>query len=174
MEVEIVRVVVASNITNAVLVDHILPEWIYLREVKGIGHLFRTLLTVAKEFDDGFINYIAFQPPTQSYGSPSRRHIPEDTMDLNLCLTLTNDVVVGIFYQVPGEEGVTENINDYIRSIAERVSAAFELDHGHYYTSIRGYLEEAFQHNEELAPDIVDRFAIFGTKIPLLIAPDSS
>jgi hypothetical protein len=167
--VEILRVVIASNISSTVLTDFVLPEWVYLREEKSVANLFRSLLSVAKEFDEGIVHYVSFQVAPAAH-SPPRPGVSAESVDLNLALTMSDDVIVGVFYKALVEESVTDRQNSYVEDLAQKIFQAFTAEHLAFYRSLRSTLEQAFQKSEELPREIRSKFASFSEKIPGLLS----
>jgi hypothetical protein len=162
----VLRVAVASNITGTTLADYTFSSWVYPKE-DSVARLFQSLLGMAREFDDGLVQFVSFQLPT----AVARSMAPgAEYENLNVALTMANDIIASVFYQIRAEEPpAIEKQIPSIQSLAQRVLDAFSADHLDFYLSIRAQLDEAFQTNEPLPADISDRFAAFVEKIPALV-----
>lgn len=169
--VEILRVVVVSNISGTVLTDYATEDWTYNKEDKAIGSLFRTLVAIAKDFDEGIVHFVSFKMPASTNPAQSRRGCNSEPVNLNLALTMKNAIITGVFYKVKGDDSrVVENENPWVEGVANKIYEAFAADHLDFYCSIKPALEEAFQKSEDLPQEMSDRFAAFSDKIPGIIS----
>ena len=166
-EVSVLRVVVVCNVSGTLLADYAKPEWTFNREDKAIGSLVRSLLSIAKEFDDGIVHFVSFKIPAESQSKQSSANGPPS---LNLAVTLKNDVVTGIFYRVNGSDSkLVESQNARVEQVANQIYEGFAAEHLQYYNSIKPQLEEAFQKSEEVPPEKLERLSAFADKIPSFI-----
>ena len=169
-EAQILRVVIVCNASGILLAEYVKPEWTFLREDKAIGSLLRSLISLAKEFDEGIVHYVSFKSPSESPLAQSRRASTSGPMNLNLALTLKNDVITGVFYRVLATDAkVVEAENAGIEAVATKILDEFAREHQEYYVSIKPVLEEAFHKSEDPPPGVLDRLLAYAGKIPGMI-----
>jgi hypothetical protein len=165
-EAHVLRVTVSSNITGTTLADYAFSRWVYPKE-DAVARLFQSLLGMAREFDDGVVQFVSFQLPTAATRSVGPG---ADYDNLNVAVAMANDIIASVFYQIRADEPpAIEKQIPSIQGLAHRVLEAFSADHLEFYLSIRAQLDEAFQTNEPLEPDVIERFAAFVDKIPALV-----
>ena len=168
-EFQILRIVIASNISGTVLADYTLPEWTYIKEDKAIARLFQTLMSIPKEFDNETLKQVSFKVSEDTIPQVSRHsNAGTQNLNLNLAMTMKNDIIVGLFYSVEDEDQIPLLYSTF-QSLTDQLYEKFAKDHLEFYLSIRAELEKAFQLSEDLPVEINRRFATFVDKIPELL-----
>ena len=128
-EVEILRVVISSNISGSVLCDKSL-NWPYINEHFTVAKLCQVLLQLATEFDDGTVQYASFDLPDSGDGAQSSKITSQnsETKYLNLGLSLKDDIITALFYKINVDKR-TESHKDYIKNMSKKIAQAFSAKH---------------------------------------------
>ncbi|KAH0788910.1 hypothetical protein GPJ56_007205 [Histomonas meleagridis] len=134
---QILRIVIASNISGTVLADYALPEWTYIKEDKAIARLFQTLMSIPKEFDNESLRQVSFKVGEESMPQVSRHsNAGIQNTNLNLAMTMKNDIIVGLFYSVEDEDQIPNYISTF-QSLTRTVHyEKFAEDQYLFYLSI--------------------------------------
>ncbi|KAH0791523.1 hypothetical protein GPJ56_004581 [Histomonas meleagridis] len=126
-------------------------------------------MSIPKEFDNESLRQVSFKVGEESMPQVSRHsNAGIQNTNLNLAMTMKNDIIVGLFYSVEDEDQIPKLYSTF-QSLTEQLYEKFAEDHLDFYLSIRAELEKAFQLSEDLPVEINRRFATFVDKIPALL-----
>ncbi|OHT10485.1 hypothetical protein TRFO_20146 [Tritrichomonas foetus] len=168
------RVVVASNISGTVLADYKTPGFSMPHEDQTLASFFRSMMAMAKEFDNGELQLVSFGSPSQPNVSPlinsSNSTVQQPARSTNLALFMDHDVIVGILYTVLGDD-VLPSHREKLNKLTRKLYSGFAEDHLDFYLKedVRKKLDYAFQHSVELPKALQDRFSSFSKKIPPIL-----
>ena len=168
-EVEILRVVISSNISGSVLCDKTL-NWPFVYEHFTIAKLCQVLLQIATEFDDGKVQFASFELPDQGGGqqNPRLSNQNSETRYLNLGLLLKDDIITALFYKINVDKR-TDKHQKYIDMVSSKIADAFAQKHLALHKSLRETLENMVKETATMPPDAVETFQSFAHEIPALV-----
>lgn len=169
-EVEILRVVISSNISGSVLCDKAL-NWPFVNEHSTISKLCQVLLQISTDFDDGSVQFASFELP-DSGSSNSNTHLANqnsETKYLNLGLKMHDDIITAIFYKINVDKR-TEAHTQYISKKSDMISSAFAQKHLKLHQSLRETLENMVKERATMPDDAAATFQSFADEIPHLVA----
>ena len=168
-EVEILRVVISSNISGSVLCDKTL-NWPFVYEHFTVAKLCQVLLQLAAEFDDGTVQFASFELPDTDGAPQSQKLISQNSEKryLNLGLYLKDDIITALFYKINVDKR-TEAHGKYITDLSHKISEAFAAKHLALHRSLKETLENMVKERATMPEDAAQKFQSFAEEIPGLI-----
>jgi len=169
-EVEILRVVISSNISGSLLCEKLF-RWTYTNEQVVVSKLCQVLIQIAVEFDDGGVQFASFEIPDtgKSPVSESRSAIYDESRNLNLALSIKDDIITAIFYVIHAEKRL-ESHGEYIENKSHMISQDFCNKYSEFHQSKRSILEGIAKEEIPMPQDMSSRFAEFSDTITQLVA----
>ena len=167
-EIEILRVVISSNISGSVLCDNPI-NWNFTNEQVVIAKLCQVLIQLATEFDDGIIQFASFNIPEEEksqilLGVPNsgERNL------LHLGLQLKDDIITAVFYKILVDKRIDQH-NQFISTISTNISNSFLTQFSQLHQSIRPILESIAKEEKSMPLEYSQQFTNFNNEILNLI-----